>query len=71
MFGDGFKSDWKQFGRKLHFKPFLANKAWTNPWDFGQNFKFAQTSCIGKRSQEMMFGMVLRVIGNNLEESWF
>ena len=50
---------------------FWPTKHGLTPWDFGQNFKFAQTSCIGKRSREMMFGMVLRVIGNNLEESWF
>ena len=28
-------------------------------WDFGQNFKFAKTFCIGKRSREMISGVVL------------
>ena len=36
--------------------------------DFGPNFKFAKTFCIGKRSREMMFGVVFRVIGSNVEE---
>ena len=56
MFGDGFQSDWKQSGSKICFYPFLAKKHGLTPSDFGKNFKFAQTVCIGKRRREMMLG---------------
>ena len=46
------------------FQPFLAKKHGLTPWDLGQNFKFAKTFSIGKRSREMMFGVVFRVIGS-------
>ena len=39
--------------------------------DFGQNFKFSKTFCIGKRIREMMFGVVLRVIGSKGEANLF
>ena len=38
----------------------FGKKRRLTPWDFGQNFKFAKTFCIGKRSREMMFGVVLQ-----------
>ena len=57
--------------KKIGFLPILAKKHGLTPWDFGQNFKFAKTFCIGKRRREMMFGDVFRVIGSNLEENWF
>ena len=50
---------------------FLAKTHGLTPWDFGENFKFAKTFCIGKRSREMMYGMVFRVIESELEENWF
>ena len=46
MFGVVFRV----IGRNLEENWFLADffkKSWTNPWDFGQNFKFAKTFCIG------------------------
>ena len=61
-------------GSNLEENLFLADfgqKAWTNPLGFWQNFKFAKTFCIGKRRREMMFGVVFRVIGSNLEENCF
>ena len=39
MFGDGFKSDLKQFGRKLVFSRFFCQKAWTNPLGFWSKFQ--------------------------------
>ena len=50
---------------------FLAKKHGLTPWDFGENFKFAKTFCIGKRSREMMFGVVFRVIESKLEKNYF
>ena len=50
--------------KKVGFSRFLAKKHGLTPWDFGQNFKFAQTFCIGKRSREMMFGF------KSLEKIW-
>ena len=52
-------------------KPFLAKNHGLPPLDFGQNFKFAKTFCIGKISREMMFGVVLRVIGSKSDAKWF
>ena len=40
------------------------------PWDLGQNFRFVKTFCIVKSSPEMMFGIVLRVIGSEGEAKW-
>ena len=57
--------------RKIGFWAFLAKKHGLTPWDFGQKFKFAKTFCIVKKSREMMFGVVFRVIGSKLEENWF
>ena len=59
MFGVVFRvieANW----RKIGFWAFLAKKHGLTPWDFGQNFKFAKTFCIGKRSREMMFGVFFR-----------
>ena len=53
------------------FSRIMAKKHGLTAWDFGQNFKLAQTFCIGKTSREMMFGVVFRVIGNKLKENWF
>ena len=49
------------------FSPFLTKNHELTPWDLGQNFNFAKTFCIGKRSREMMFGVLLRVIGSKVE----
>ena len=46
--------------QKMDFYPFLTKKHGLTPLDFGQNFQFAQTFCIGKRSREMMFGDVIQ-----------
>ena len=60
-------------GTKVKVKWCLAvfgkNRGLT-PWDLGQNFKFAKTFCIVERSSEMMFGIVLRVIGSKVEAKW-
>ena len=40
--------------------PDFAKKRGLTPWDFGQNFKFAKTLCIGKRRREMMFGFIFQ-----------
>ena len=53
------------------FLTILAKKRGLTPWDFGQNFKFAKTFYIGKGRREMMFGVILRVIGSNFEENRF
>ena len=63
MIGSNLEENW--------FLAVFAKKRGLTPWDFGQNFKFAQTFCIGKRSREMMFGVVFRVIGSKVEEIWF
>ena len=55
---------------KLKLAVFGRNHGLT-PWDLGENFKFAKTFCRGKRSPEMMFGVVLRVIGRKVEVSRF
>ena len=59
----------------LQFQPFLAKNHGLTPLDFPQNFKFANTFSIGKRSREMMFAVVSRVIGSKVEERkvffWF
>ena len=52
----------------LWFLAVFRQKTWTNPGDFGQ---FAKTFCIGKNSREMMFGVVLRVIGSKVEAKWY
>ena len=57
--------------KKIGFKPILAKKRELTPWDFGQNLKFAKTFYIGKVRQEMMFGVIFRVIGRNFEENRF
>ena len=61
-------------GSKVEGKCFLAvfgQKPWTNPLGFWSKFKFAKTFCIGKRSREMMFGVVLRAIGSKVEGTCF
>ena len=50
---------------------FFAKKHELTPWDFGQNFKFAKSFCIGKRSREIMYGVVFRVIESKLEKNYF
>ena len=57
--------------KKIGFKPNLAQKRGLTPWDFGQNFKFAQTFFIGKKRLEMMFGVVFRVIGSKFDKIGF
>ena len=57
--------------KKIGFEPILAKKRGLTPWDFGQNFKFAKTFYIGKVRQEMMFGVIFRVIGSNLKKIGF
>ena len=52
----------------LWFQPFLAKNHGLTPLDFPQNFKFANTFSIGKKSREMMFAVVSRVIGSKEEE---
>ena len=49
----------------------MAKKRELTPWDFGQNLKFAKTFYIGKVRQEMIFGVIFRVIGSNFEENRF
>ena len=70
MFGVVLKVIWSNL-EESWFLTVFGQQGWTNPWDFGQNFKVAQTFCIGKTSREIMFGVVLKVIWSNLEESWF
>ena len=61
MFGVVFGVIGSKIKRKICFQPFLAkNHGLTFSWDFGQNFKFAKTFCIGKRRREMMFGGCFR-----------
>ena len=70
MFGVIFRV----IGSNFEENRFLADfgqKAWTNPWDFGQNFKFAKTFYIDKGRRETMFGLIFRVIGSNFEENSF
>ena len=50
------------------FQPFLAKNHGLTPFDFPQNFKFANTFSIGKRGREMMFAVVSRVIGSKVDE---
>ena len=57
--------------KKFGFKPFLAKKRALTPWDFGENFKFAKTFGIRKRTREIMFGGVFRVLGSRFKENWF
>ena len=55
-------------GRKVKVSRFWAETHYgLNPWDFFQKFKFTKTCCRGKKSPEMMFGLVLRVIGSKVE----
>ena len=62
VFSESLEAIWKKIG----FQPILAKKHGLTPWDFGQNFKFAKTFCIGKRRREMMFG----VFSESLEAIW-
>ena len=67
VFSESLEAIWKKIG----FQPILAKKHGLTPWDFGQNFKFAKTFCIGKRQARNDVWSVFRVIGSNLEENWF
>ena len=61
MFGVIFRVIRGNF-EEIGFQPILAKKRGLTPWDFGQNFKFAQTFYIGKGRREMMFGVIFRGI---------
>ena len=57
----------KPWNYQSWFQSFLAKNHELPPWDLGQNFKLAKTFSIGKRSREMMFRVVLRMIRSKLE----
>ena len=71
MFGVVFEAIGRKVEERLVFSRFWPKNHELTPWEFGQNFKFAQTFCIGKKSREIMFGVVFQVIGSKVEESWF
>ena len=48
-----FQSDWKQFLKKSVFSRFWAKRREVTPWDFGQNFRFAQTLCIDRARNDV------------------
>ena len=68
------KSDWKVKGAKWNernFEPILAKNHGLTPWDLVQNFKFSRTLSRGKKSREMMFWVIFRVIGSKVERKNF
>ena len=70
MFGVVFRV----IGSKVEESWFLAvfgQKHGLTPWEFGQNFKFAQTFCIGKKEPRNDVWSCFQVIGSKVEESWF
>ena len=67
MFGVVFRVIGTKLEAKVGSQPFLAKNHELTPWDLGQNFKLAKTFSLGKRSREIMFGVVFRVNVTKLE----